>query len=54
LDVRHGRGLLTRAELSKDALTNLMEDPASRPEGVINNSHALHSQVTAACEAETA
>jgi phosphate transport system protein len=54
LDVRHGRGLLARPELSKDALTNMVEDPASRPEGVTNNSHALHVQVTPACETETA
>src|SRR5208282_6859007 len=37
LDVRHGRGILTVPELSKDALTNMVEDPASRPEGVTNN-----------------
>jgi phosphate transport system protein len=54
LDVRHGRGLLTQPELSKNELTTMAEDPASRPEGVINNSHALHSHVTTVCESETA
>ena len=54
LDVRHGRGLLTRPEFAKKELTMMAEDPASRPEGVINNSHALHSDVTTVCETKTA
>jgi len=46
LDVRHGRGLLAQGLAAGDA--------ASRPEGVTNNSHALHSGVTPDCETERA
>src|SRR5271154_6574457 len=58
LDVRHGRGLLTRANLAPDTVTRVTSDgtdgDASRPDGVTNNSHALHSQVPPACETERA
>jgi hypothetical protein len=46
LDVRHGRGLPVRPEQS---------DVASAGDSVITeNSHALHSDVTPACETERA
>jgi phosphate transport system protein len=45
LDVRHGRGLVVRAE---------PEQAASEAGTVIENSHPLHSQVTPGCEAQSA
>jgi phosphate transport system protein len=44
LDVRHGRGLMIRAE--QQETTTQAEDE------VTNNSHGLHSQVTPSCEAQ--
>src|ERR1035438_10293514 len=55
LDVRHGRALLVRAGATQDSgaaagATGSKfpadDDPASAPEGVMENSHALHSPVT--------
>jgi phosphate transport system protein len=61
LDVRHGRGLLNRANFGPDTLTRVTGESGEQAaddihavNGVTNNSHALHSQVTAACETERA
>jgi phosphate transport system protein len=49
LDVRHGRGLAVRSEQTGQT------DPPSAGDSVITeNSHALHSDVTPACETERA
>lgn len=44
LDVRHGRGLMVRAELNQDA--------AAGPNGLTENSQSLHSDVTPGCQTE--
>src|SRR5271157_6004369 len=44
LDVRHGRGLMVRAEQPQESLQT--------PEPVIENSSSLHSQVTPGCETQ--
>jgi phosphate transport system protein len=60
LDVRHGRALLVRAGGTQDSGDAQnpgfpeVNDPAGAPEGVMENSHALHSRVTGACETERA
>jgi phosphate transport system protein len=58
LDVRHGRGLLARPDLApdlaQDTLAVVIGDDFDTGESVTNNSHALHSQVTPACETEGA
>jgi hypothetical protein len=60
LDVRHGRALLVRAGGAQDSGDAQnpgfpeVTDPAGAPEGVMENSHALHSRVTGARETERA
>ena len=62
LDVRHGRALLVRASGTEDSDSGNAQgsgfpevtEPAGAPEGVMENSHALHSHVTSASETERA
>jgi hypothetical protein len=46
LDVRHGRGLAIRPELSQDA--------NGGSDAITENSHARHSDVTPACDTQRA
>jgi phosphate transport system protein len=51
LDVRHGRALLNPQAPTPDTLSRVSDAPTSTEksqDGVTNNSHALHSQVTPA------
>jgi phosphate transport system protein len=54
LDVRHGRGLLALTEVEPDTCVTVSERSETPAGGaaVTNNSHGLHSQVTAACETD--
>ena len=50
LDVRHGRALAVRPEQTPDTETH----PASHGAKVTENSHALHPDVTPACDTQRA
>jgi phosphate transport system protein len=54
VDVRHGRGLAANQIACADVFTTSSGESTAAPDEVTNSSHGLHSQVTAACEAEQA
>jgi phosphate uptake regulator len=57
LDVRHGRGLTMRPDRSEEQSEGVGEGAAASrtdPAGVIENSHALDTSVTPACDTKRA